>query len=406
MNAFNSATLNERVIPMEIIRVGVVGVGNIGSAHAQSIANNKISGMVLSAICDVNPQKLDWAKEQFPDCALFSDYNDLLKSGTIDAIIIAVPHRLHAQIAEAFLLSDIHVLVEKPVDISVSIARKLNETAKSVDRVFAIMFNQRTNLLFKKAKELVKSGALGELKRSIWIITNWYRTQSYYDSGSWRATWSGEGGGVLLNQAPHNLDLWQWICGMPKSVTAVCSIGKYHNIEVEDNASIFAEFENGAEGTFITSTGESPGTNRLEISGSLGKIVIENGLLKWWRLKESERTFCFNADQCFTEIEYEYEEFKDTGLGGGHIDILQNFADAIIKKTPLVAPGIEGINELTISNAAYLSSWSGNKKIMIPFDEAKFDELLAEKIKNSSYVEKNQNGLKPKGYNPRWNVKW
>jgi len=295
-------------------------------------------------------------------------------------------------------------LLEKPVDITVTKAKELNEYSKKIDKVFCIMFNQRTNSLFAKAKQMIDDGELGELKRSVWVITNWYRTQSYYDSGSWRATWAGEGGGVLLNQAPHNLDLWQWICGMPKSVTAFCNEAKYHDIEVEDEATIYTEYENGATGVFITSTGDFPGTNRLEISGTKGKIVIEEGILKHWKLVEDERTVCVTSNNSYCYIENSYQEFA-TKTESGHKGILRNFANAILKDEKLLAPGIEGINELTISNAAYLSQWTRNSKIELPIDAEKFDLFLTEKSKKSKFKKQNNIQLSNE-YNERWKVRW
>ena len=281
---------------MKNVRVGIIGIGNIGSAHLSAIARGKVDGMELGAICDIDEEvsvELGQLYEKYP---FYTNYKELIDKEDVDAIIVSVPHRLHAEIAEYALLNRKHVLVEKPIDISVTKAKRLNDISLGTDKIFAVMFNQRTNEIFKKAREIVKGGQLGELKRSVWIITNWYRTQAYYDSGSWRATWAGEGGGVLLNQAPHNLDLWQWICGMPSSVMAYCDTAKYHNIEVEDDVTIIARFPNGATGTFITYTGEYPGTNRLEISGDLGKMVLENGIIKLWRLKESEREYCFKTE--------------------------------------------------------------------------------------------------------------
>ncbi len=391
---------------MKNIKIGVVGIGNIGSVHVKSIAEGEIDGMMLSAICDIDAEKVSKMEKQYPACKGFTDYKALVDSGVVDALIVAVPHALHGEIGEYALKKGLHVLVEKPVDISVSVGKRLNETAEKSGKVFGIMFNQRTNHLFQKTREIVKSGQLGQLKRSVWIITNWYRTQKYYDSGDWRATWSGEGGGVLLNQAPHNLDLWQWILGMPKAVTAYCQIGKHHDIEVEDDVIIFTEYESGATGTFITSTGEYPGTNRLEISGDLGKLVLENGTLKWWKLKQSDREVCKQSEELFPSIEMEYTEFTDDTSKKGHIAILQNFADAILNGTPLLSPGVEGIHELTISNAAYLSQWSGNQKITLPFDSEKFDLLLAEKQKNSKQTRHHADHVTHNGYSERWQVRW
>ena len=248
---------------MSAIRTAVVGIGNMGSAHAECIFKGDINGLMLAAVCDINTKRLHSFVDAHSGVKAYDNFYDMIESDEIDAVIIAVPHRLHADFAEIALKAGKHVLVEKPIDITVSKAVSLNKAAEESDKVFAIMFNQRTNPLFVKARELVKSGQLGELRSTVWIITNWFRTQSYYDSGDWRATWAGEGGGVLLNQAPHNLDLWQWICGMPEGVTAFCDIGQYHNIEVEDNVRMLTRYKNGAHGIFITSTGEYPGTNRL-----------------------------------------------------------------------------------------------------------------------------------------------
>jgi len=391
---------------MDKVRVGIVGIGNMGSAHASCIGSGKIDGMVLAAVCDLNPERLKICEENYPDAARFEDYREMLKSGLVDAVIIAVPHRLHAKIGLEALEAGLHVLTEKPEDVMASQARKLNEAAAKSDKVFGIMFNQRTNPLFRKAKEIVESGQLGELKRSVWIVTNWYRTQQYYDSGSWRATWAGEGGGVLLNQAPHNLDLWQWICGMPCEVTAFCDVAKYHKIEVEDDVTIYVRYPNGATGAFITSTGEYPGTNRLEIAGDRGKIVLENGVMKWWKLKEAEREVCFKDASNSPKIETEYVEIVPEEKETAHAGILQNFTNAILKGEKLIAPGEDGIKELTLSNAAYLSEWTGNMPVKLPLDEAKFDALLNERAEKSSVKDDESGSHASKEYSTRWQVRW
>lgn len=388
---------------MDKVRIGVVGVGNMGFAHAKCIYGGEIEGLTLTAVCDINSERLSHAAAELTGVKTFENYEDLLNSDIADAVIIAVPHPLHSEIAIAAFERGLHVLVEKPVDITVSKAKKLNEAAEKSGKIFCIMFNQRTSPVFKRAREIVKNGELGELKRSVWIITNWYRTQGYYDSGDWRATWCGEGGGVLLNQAPHNLDLWQWICGMPKTVRAVCDVAKYHNIEVEDDATLYTRYENGATGVFITSTGEYTGTNRLEISGTKGKIVLENGILKHWKLKADERDICINAS---AEKETEYSEFIPTEKETAHKGILANFANAVLKGGELLSPGYEGINELTLSNAAYLSSWKNGAEVELPFDEKEFDMLLSEKIKASSIRNaKIKNNLSGE-YKKRWQVIW
>lgn len=391
---------------MEHINVAVIGIGNMGSAHAACIAENKIEGMSLTAVCDISEKRPSAFSEKYPNIKCYKSYEELFNDKICDSVIIAVPHPLHAEIAVKALKSGLNVMLEKPADISVSRVKKLNEAAEKSGKVFSIMFNQRTNPLFGKAREIVKSGKLGELKRTVWIITNWFRTQSYYDSGDWRATWSGEGGGVLLNQAPHNLDLWQWICGMPESVTAFCDIAKYHNIEVEDDATIFTHYKNGATGVFMTSTGEYPGTNRLEISGDLGKIVLENGVLKRYKLKEPISEVIANSKQGFAQIDYDYEEIKQERPETSHRGILQNFANAILFGEELIAPGIDGINELALSNAAYLSEWQGNREITLPFDSGLYDGLLAEKAKQSKCRAADSEKSGNTSYLPRWQVRW
>ena len=391
---------------MNQVRTAVIGVGNMGSAHASCIASGKIEGLTLSALCDVSPERQAYCRTRYPDILCFSSVEELVHSGTADAVIVATPHPSHSDVAMQALAAGLDVLVEKPVDVSLSKAQALCDAADQSGKIFAVMLNQRTNPLFRKAREIVQSGQLGELKRTVWIITNWYRTQHYYDSGSWRATWAGEGGGVLLNQAPHNLDLWQWICGMPQSVTAYCDIARYHRIEVEDDATIFTRYANGATGVFITSTGESPGTNRLEISGDRGKLVLENGKLKWWQLQEAEREFCFHSEENFAQIPHTYQEFIPTEPETAHAGILQNWANAILHGEELLSPGRDALNELTISNAAYLSQWTGNVPISLPMDTAAFDRLLTERIAASSIKPTSGNTEERTQYSQRWQVNW
>lgn len=365
---------------MEKIRLGIIGVGNMGSGHLQNVIDGKCPKVEVTAVADMDHAKLENAKKNLVSLNCFDDAGKMLDSGLIDAALIAVPHYDHPAYAIECFRRGIHVITEKPVGVYSRQVREMNEAAEKAGVKFGIMFNQRTNPIYIKAHDIVQSGALGKPKRLVWIITNWYRTQAYYDSGSWRATWSGEGGGVLLNQAPHNLDLWQWIFGMPKRIRGFCAVGKYHNIGVEDDVTIYGEYENGATATFISSTGEAPGTNRLEISGDLGKLVLEDGKLKWWRLAVPEREFCFTSKEGFSCPETEYEEFSEEAPDG-HPEVLENFAEAILDGAELIADGREGINSLLISNAAYLSSWTDNWA-EIPADEKLFERYLMELCRN------------------------
>ena len=367
-------TLTKKGIDMEKIRLGIIGVGNMGTGHLKSIAEGQCPRIEVTAVSDPDREKLEWAKSICPTLTCFEDTLRMLDSGLLDAALIAVPHYDHPTYAIECFKRGIHVMTEKPAGVYTRQVREMNEAAEKAGVVFAIMFNQRSNPIFAKARQIVQSGRLGEPKRLVWIITNWYRTQSYYDSGSWRATWDGEGGGVLLNQAPHNLDLWQWIFGMSKRVRAFCSFGKYHHVAIEDDVTIYGEYENGATATFITTTGEAPGTNRLEISGDRGKLVLENGILKWTKLTVPEREFCFTSESGFACPETEYEEFT-APEPDGHPILLNNFADAILDNAPLLAPGQEGLNSLSISNAAYVSAWTDDWA-QIPVSEELFESHL------------------------------
>ncbi|MCH5269650.1 MAG: Gfo/Idh/MocA family oxidoreductase [Lachnospiraceae bacterium] len=390
---------------MEKIRLGIIGMGNMGNGHLQSIIDGQCPQIEVTAVSDINPKKLENVKKKLPSAVCFDDTIKMLDSGLIDAALIAVPHYDHPLYAVECFNRGIHVMTEKPAGVYIRQVREMNEAVEKSNAKFGIMFNQRANPLFAKAREIVQSGKLGQPKRLVWIITNWYRTQAYYDSGSWRATWNGEGGGVLLNQAPHNLDLWQWIFGMPKRVRAFCHVGKYHNIDVEDDVTIYGEYENGATSVFISTTGEAPGTNRLEISGDLGKLVLEDGKLKWWKLNESEREFCFTSKEGFYVPETTYEEFT-AEEPDGHPILLNNFADSILNGAKLIADGREGINSLSISNAAYLSSWTDDW-VLIPADEALFEDYLLKLCrKEKSKVQDVDSNESLEALKERWKVRW
>ena len=389
---------------LQQVRAAVIGYGGIGSAHTAAIAAGKIAGMRLVAICDVDEARLHVAGERFPEVRCVADFHALL-DGSVDAVVIAVPHPMHCQIAAECLCAGLHVLSEKPLDVTVSAAAKAVQAAREAGRIFAVMFNQRTAPIFRRAREIIQSGELGQLKRTVWIITNWYRTQHYYDSGAWRATWKGEGGGVLLNQAPHNLDLWQWLCGMPESVAAYCDVARYHRIEVEDDATLITRYAGGATGLFVTSTGEYPGTNRLEIAGDRGKLVLEEGVLKWWKLRESEAEVRWHSPDSMPKVPFDYAEERFSDDGPQHLGILQNFTNAILQGEALISPAADGLNELTLSNAAYLSQWTGNVPVALPLDGAQFDALLQEHAAHSLTHE--ALAKIPEGeYSERWQTRW
>ena len=370
---------------MDKVRLGIIGVGNMGSSHIKNALKGLMPEIEITAVADIKPDRLEWAKEQLPEVKTFDNASALMDSGEVDAILIATPHYDHPVLAIEGLEKGLHVMSEKPAGVFTKKVREMNAAADKSDKIFGIMFNQRTNCLYRKAHELVHSGKYGEMKRVTWIITDWYRTQAYYNSGGWRATWSGEGGGVLLNQCPHQLDLWQWICGMPEKITAVCHEGKWHNIEVEDDVMIYAEYANGATGTFITTTGDYPGTNRLEITLDRAKLICENGVLTVYELEQATSDYTANAEDGFGSIQYKTYEAELDGNNVQHPEVMNKFAGAILRGEPLTASGQEGINGLMISNAAFLSSWLG-KTVTLPIDEDLFYNMLQDKINNSTFV--------------------
>lgn len=373
---------------MKKLRLAIIGYGSMGSQHAEYITKGNIQGCVLTAVYDNNPAKMKLAKEKLSeDINFFDSLEALLDSGSCDAVLIATPHYNHPSIAVKSFEKGMHVLCEKPAGVYTKQVEEMNRAAQKSGKVFSMMFNQRTNPIYKKAKQMISSGELGELKRSVWIITDWYRTQSYYDAGTWRATWEGEGGGVLLNQDPHQLDLWQWICGMPKSIDAFCYFGKYHDIEVEDDVTAFAEYENGSTGVFITSTGEAPGTNRFEISGDMGKLIIENEKLTFYKLEMSERKFNKEFTGGFGQPKFTIEDIPVEGDNPQHEGITRNFTNAILHGEPLIAPGAEGIKSLTLSNAMLLSTWT-QKRVELPINGELFKKLLDKRIKESTFTKK------------------
>lgn len=369
---------------MKNVKVGIIGIGNMGRIHASYLNDGDVPGAELVAVSDINSAALDWAENNLDSSVvIYEDNDNFFADKNLDAVLIATPHYDHTSLAIKAFEKNLHVMVEKPAGVYAAEVLEMNRAASKTNKIFSVMFCLRTQPLYQKARELVQSGELGELKRVNWIVTRFYRPQSYYNSGGWRATWSGEGGGVLLNQAPHQLDLLQWIVGMPNKVRAFCSFGKYHDIEVEDDVTSYMKFANGATGIFIASTGEAPGSDRLEIAGDRGKVVIENDELKFWRLRQSERKFNeqftggFGQPECW-ECEVPIEE-APTAI---HAATTKDWVDSILNNSPLLAPGVEGINMVRLANAMHLSTWQ-DSWVEIPFDEELHYKCLQEKISNS-----------------------
>jgi len=368
-----------------MVRFGIVGIGNMGSTHVNWLPD--INGAQLTAVCDVDPAKFDRVAD--PSVEKFESSAEMIRSGKIDAILIATPHYDHTTIGIDALQQGLHVLVEKPISVHKTDARRLIEAYEATDgsKTFGAMFNQRTDPHYQAIRRLVKNGELGEIQRTNWIITDWFRTETYYASGGWRATWGGEGGGVLLNQCPHNLDLFQWICGMPSKVRAFCGFGKYHDIEVEDEVTAYLEYPNGATGVFVTTTGEAPGTNRLEVVGDRGKIVYENGQVTFTRTESLVSEINRTSLESFVSVPTWKCEIPANGYGGQHKAILQNFVDCILHGKELIAPAVEGIHSVELANAMIYSGLTG-ETAEIPLDAAAYEAKLKTLIANSTHKKK------------------
>src|SRR3954453_759458 len=374
------------------VRLGIIGLGAQGSIYAKFIADGMVPNMEIGAICDIDPAKADVARSTYSGVPFYTDYIAMLESGDVDAIITTVPHYLHPEMGINSLERGIHPLIEKPAGVYTRQVKELNEfAATKPDLTFAIMFNQRNNPLYQKIKEIVDAGEIGKLRHTSWIITTWWRPQGYYEQSDWRATWGGEGGGVLVNQAPHQLDLWQWICGLPKSVYSKVAYGFRRDIAVEDEVTAVVDYGDGVTGVFVTATHDLVGTDRFEILGDQGKIVVENSRVATvTRLRAPERELSAGMDmtdvmklftgELNTDDYYSTEIIEfDSPWGQQHAGVLQNFAANIQDGTPLIAPGSDGINGVRLANAIHLSSWLG-KEVELPVDEEVYLAELNKKI--------------------------
>ncbi|MBG9987852.1 Gfo/Idh/MocA family oxidoreductase [Aerococcaceae bacterium DSM 111176] len=377
---------------MEQVRLGIIGYGQQGGFYGDLISQGRVDKMVVGAVAEIDESKDALINERHPDAKIYRDYKEMVESGDVDAVLTAVPHFLHPEMAMYALSKGIHVLNEKPAGVYTKQVKELNEYAANSDAVYAIMFNQRNNPLYQRIKEIVDNGEIGNIRRTNWIITNWWRPQAYYDMSAWRATWGGEGGGVLVNQAPHQLDLIQWIAGVPEKVTGKVKYGYQRDIVVEDEVTALLDYGNGATGVFVTCTHDMIGTDRLEILGDAGKIVVEDSKkVKVIRMKKSENQF--NQEMDFEGVKdlfmgkldvdelYEVEEFEsESAWGEQHGGVLANFAAHIIDGTPLLAPGAEGINGVRLANAIHLSDWEGKEIDLSTFDDDKYLEGLNKRI--------------------------
>ena len=358
------------------VRVGVIGVGNMGSAHCKWLLDHP--QLVLTAVADViEARRAPWTVD--PAVEVFESGQALIRSGACSAVIVATPHFSHVALASAALKAGLHVLVEKPIAAEIKDAEQLLKMPKADGQILALMFNQRTNPAYGAIRDWVKDETFGPLRRMSWVITDWFRAQSYFDSGDWRATWRGEGGGALLNQAPHQLDLLCWMFGRPSHVFANCGFGRWHNIGVEDEVSAILGFEGGVTGTFVTSTGEAPGRNRLEVVLDRATLVYDTRedviLIEETSIPISEAV---QNNKAFQKPKTELRRFEVAGQGGQHRAVLDNFGEAIVSGAKLLAPGADGLDSLMLANALTLSG-ALEKKITLPLSAARYRRWLRSK---------------------------
>jgi predicted dehydrogenase len=368
---------------MKELRIGIIGLGNMGSAHAAAILAGKIPRCRLAGVSDLDPDRT----AKYPGIFQTTDSDVMIASGEVDAVLVATPHYSHTTIGIAALKAGLHVLVEKPISVHKADCERLIAAHRSKKQVFAAMFNQRTDSVYRKIRELVRSGELGKIRRVTWTITDWFRSEAYYASGGWRATWAGEGGGVLLNQCPHNLDLYQWIFGMPSKVRGFCKLGYHHKIEVEDDVTAYFEYKDGTSAVFITSTGEAPGANRLEISAERGRLVMEGGKLTFTRNEVPMTEFSRTTAESFSRPPVWNVEIPVVQTGEQHVGILKNFTDAILDGEKLLAPAADGIHSVELGNAILMSSMLG-ETVEVPFASARYEKLLKKLIETSRFKKK------------------
>jgi len=353
------------------VRLGVIGVGSMGAAHARMVRGGAVPGMSLGALaCGRHARDAE-----FSGVPVFDEPNAMMRSGLIDAVLIATPHYQHTPLGIAALEAGLHLLLEKPVSVHKADCERIFAAHRDKRLVFAAMFNQRTDPKYIKLRELVQSGELGNIHRILWTITDWFRTDAYYATGGWRATWAGEGGGVLLNQCPHQLDLWQWIFGMPSRVRAHCGFGRFHDIEVEDDVTAFMEYAEGTQGVFITTTGEAPGVNRLEVAAENGLVTVEGNTIRWQRNKVAVSEFRKKSSEPFGKPATETIEFVFPDTGAQHAGILANFANAIRFGEPPIAPAEEGVHSVELANAMILSGHCG-ETLGLPLDANAYPVFL------------------------------
>lgn len=368
------------------IRCAVIGIGSMGKKYAAMIDSGKIDGLTLAAVCCRSTENAEWAASNLGRSVRIYRSEDMLyeDSQSFDAVLVVTPHKLHPAMAIRALQAGKHVMCDKPAGITTADAEAINEAAKRSGKVYAMMCHQRTYAQYRKIKQLLEEQSIGQITRVLLENSNFFRTQYYHHSGNWRSSWNGEGGGALINQGYHLLDMWQYLFGLPKSVYANIPFGKYNDFDVDDEATLIMDYPDKVTGVFVLSTGEGSRIERLEIIGTEGKILLDGQRLQVVHFSCNVQEYSKKAqvtsrqELCETTEEYQFENPEHA-----YEIMLKNFANAILNGERLIASGIESADTLALVNAAYLSAWQ-EKRIFLPVDMEQYIAILHDKEKKET----------------------
>jgi predicted dehydrogenase len=358
---------------MEPLRIGLVGLGTMGRGHLEK--EQALDEARIVAVADVVPAAVDEMKARYGLKGFYS-YQEMVDSGEVEAVLIATPHPFHCPIAVYAAGRGLHVLSEKPIAVTVGEADRMLAAARQGGVKLGVMFQTRTDATYARAKEIVDSGALGQIYRTTMVATAWYRTQAYYDSGAWRGTWKDEGGGVVMNQAPHSLDAFLCIGAKPGGFEARAWT-RGHRIEVEDTVSAMLEYPSGASGYLYTTTAEWPGENRLEIVGDRGKLSVVDGRIQLYKLDKALQEEIDTGDH-WGKPTGSWQDVPVEAAPSGHAQVVRRFARWVRADEPPVATGQDGLEQLELANALLLSGYR-RQPVDLPLDRAAYDAFLAEK---------------------------
>ena len=367
---------------MDKVRFGIVGTGGMGSGHANTM--QRIEECQFTAACDIDTDVVKGIGDKY-GVETFTDYKELIDSGLVDAVIVATPHYFHPIVGMYAMEKGLAVISEKPMAVTVKSADEMIKTAKETGVPFTIMYQSRASGGNQAARKIIQEGELGDLYRTC-LIDSGFRSQAYYNSAPWRGTWKEEGGGILINQGPHALDMFTWLGGVPSRVTARTA-NRRHEMDCEDEASAMLEYPNGAIGFLHVSTSESPGTSLMEFCGEEGKLVIRGSRPELYKLEMPLQEYNDTTENMWGSPKSEKVDIEVEDRESGHIAIIRNLARHILQGEPLIVPGEEGVNSMELINAVILSGQKGGKPVDIPVDREEYEELI-QGLRKTSVVKK------------------